>query len=349
MSFERKFNTLLGKSDNSLYELSYDNGIELYIYDKNSKLKYKKKFVSGNYNFSNAFFNVDNKDSVYGVIYTKDNTLLYTYINQQHIYKSTLLKIDNPKLKITFPYIKKIDNKIHLFYYLVDSTRNNECTLIHYYYDGHKWVKAELDKIKCFILSNFIVTFNDNTPTIFYLNDNKGYEEVFITRFDEKTSSWDSIVQGTNTGKTKVYLSVIESNKNLYHIVFSENSSDRYKCAYYSGELVDNKFIRKDYIIIQDAVACEFPHILKANNQLYIQWLEFSELFTSFSEDNGSTWSNPKFFFNDTDDSIIRYDYKSNLKRNLPLDVSYIFSYKTSHCSLGISSNLLSDEEVNNK
>ncbi len=53
--------------------------------------------------------------------------------------------------------------------------------------------------------------------------------------------------------------------------------------------------------------------------------------------------------YNDTDDSIIRYDYKSNLKRNLPLDVSYIFSYKTSHCSLGISSNLLSDEEVNNK
>ena len=31
MSFERKFNTLLGKSDNSLYELSYDNGIELYM------------------------------------------------------------------------------------------------------------------------------------------------------------------------------------------------------------------------------------------------------------------------------------------------------------------------------
>ena len=29
MSFERKFNTLLGKSDNSLYEMSYDNGIEL--------------------------------------------------------------------------------------------------------------------------------------------------------------------------------------------------------------------------------------------------------------------------------------------------------------------------------
>lgn len=349
MSFERKFNTLLGKSDNSLYELSYDNGIELYIYDKDSKLKYKKKFVTGNYNFSNTFFDVDNKDSVYGVIYTKDNTLLYTYINQEHIYKSTLLKIDNPNFKITFPYIKKIDNKIHLFYYLVDTTRSDECTLIHYYYNGDKWVKSEIDKIKYFILSNFVITFNDNNPTIFYLNDNKGYEEVFIARFNEKTSSWNSSIQGTNTGKTKVYLSAIESPKNYYHIVFSENNSDRYHCAYYSGELADNKFIRKDYIIIQDAVACEFPHILKSNNELYIQWLEFSELFTSFSEDNGSTWSSPKFFFNDTDDSIIRYDYKSNPKRNLQLDVSYIFSYKTSHCSLGIPSNLLSDECVNNK
>ncbi len=333
MSFERKFNTLLGKSDNSLYELSYDDGIELYIYDKDSKFKYKKKFVSGNYNFSNAFFNVDNKDSVYGVIYTKDkykkkfvsgnynfsnaffnvdnkdsvygviytkdNTLLYTYINQEHIYKSTLLKIDNPKLKITFPYIKKIDNKIHLFYYLVDTTTSDECTLIHYYYNGHKWVKTEMDRIKYYILTNFVITFNDNNPTILYLNDNKGYEEVFIARFNEKTSSWNSSIQVTNTGKTKVYLSAIEFPKNQYHIVFSENNSDRYHCAYYSGELVDNKFNRKDYTIIQDAVACEFPHILKVNNGLYIQWLEFSELFTSFSEDNGSTWSNPKFIIQD--------------------------------------------------
>lgn len=349
MSFERKFNTLLVKSDNSLYELSYDNGIELYIYDKDSKLKYKKKFVAGNYNFSNAFFNVDNEDSIYGVIFTKDNILLYTYINEEYIYKSALLKIDNPRLKIIFPYIKKIDNKIHLFYYLVDTTRSGKCTLIHYFYNGQKWVKTEIDNIKYFILTNFVVTFNDDTPTIFYLNDYEGYEEVFITRFNEKTSSWDSIIQGTNTGKTKVYLSVIESPKNLYHMVFSENNGDRYHCTYYSGELVNNKFLKKDYIIIQDAVACEFSHILKVNNELYIQWLEFNELFTSFSEDNGSTWSDPKSFFNDTDDSIIRYDYKSNIRNNIPLDVSYIFSYKTSHCSLGIPNNLLPNEGVKNK
>ena len=47
MSFKRKFNTLIRKSDNSICEFSNDNGIELYIYDKNKEPICKKRLVTG--------------------------------------------------------------------------------------------------------------------------------------------------------------------------------------------------------------------------------------------------------------------------------------------------------------
>ena len=45
MSFKRKFNTLIRKSDNSICEFSNDNGIELYIYDKNKEPICKKDLL----------------------------------------------------------------------------------------------------------------------------------------------------------------------------------------------------------------------------------------------------------------------------------------------------------------
>ena len=58
MSFKRKFNTLIRKSDNSICEFSNDNGIELYIYDKNKEPICKKRLVTGINGFSNSFFNI---------------------------------------------------------------------------------------------------------------------------------------------------------------------------------------------------------------------------------------------------------------------------------------------------
>ncbi|CUQ25600.1 Uncharacterised protein [Clostridium paraputrificum] len=339
MSFKRKFNTLIRKSDNSICEFSNDNGIELYIYDKNKEPICKKRLVTGINGFSNSFFNIDSNDSIYGIVSSKDNPLLYFYISSKFIYKSELLKSSNSIEKITFPYIKKIGDKIHIFYYLVDVTQVDRGKLIHYYYDGSNWNKSQIDNIEYFILSNFVVTFKEDVPTIFYLNSTKGHEEVFISNFNKDNLSWNHPVQVTNTHKTKVYLSVVEVPQNTYHIVFSEKNNDKYYCTYYSGQLKNNSFIKKDYFIIQDTIACEFPHILRIKNELYIQWIEFSELFTTFSKDNGFTWSKPNFFTNDSDNSVIRYDYKSNFIKDKNNDICNIYSYEDIFSILGISSN----------
>ena len=99
MSFKRNFNTLIVKSNNLKSELSYSsNGIKLHNYDLNNNLISKGKVFNSNNSFSKSFFDVDFLDNIYGVIYTKENSLLYVYINKNYIYKSKIMDIDNKNI-----------------------------------------------------------------------------------------------------------------------------------------------------------------------------------------------------------------------------------------------------------
>ena len=73
---------------------------------------------------------------------------------------------------------------------------------------------------------------------------------------------------------------------------------------------------------------------------LYAQWIEYSNLSTSYSNDLGNNWSKPTIF----DDSstimyspeIIRYDIQSNYLTNNNCFVKNIYGYSNSYIPLGI-------------
>ena len=336
MSFKRNFNTLIVKSNNLKSELSYSsNGIKLHNYDLNNNLISKGKVFNSSNSFSKSFFNVDFSDNIYGVIYTKENSLVYVYITKNYIYKSKIMDI-NKKYSIAFPYIKKIDEQIHIFYYLIDNKNPTKCKLINYFFDGFKWNENIISEISYFILSNFVVMWHNNIPFLFFFNRINGCEELFYVTFNNETLSFKEKIQITNSHKNKVYLSIIEPLKNHYHITFSENNNDKYYCSYVYLCKNNEKISIKENLNISKTVACEFPTIFMIDDNLYIQWLEFNELFTSYSKNNGKTWSSPKFFNNPKDEVIVGYNYKSNfLNDNIYL--YNMFSYNKSYYPLGIS------------
>ena len=98
----------------------------------------------------------------------------------------------------------------------------------------------------------------------------------------------------------------------------------------------NKKISVKEHLNIYKTVACEFPNISMINDKLYIQWLEFNELFTSCSKDYGKTWSYPNLFNNNENKSIIRYDYRCNFLNDNKIYLSNIFSYNKDYYPLGI-------------
>lgn len=94
--------------------------------------------------------------------------MIYIYSNDQYLIKTNVLSFNGRKNSVKFPYIKKFPhNIIHVFFYLVNVSKTNYCTLFHFYYDGTTWYKSTISTLNYFLLTNFSVSWDNDIPTIF--------------------------------------------------------------------------------------------------------------------------------------------------------------------------------------
>ena len=63
---------------------------------------------------------------------------------------------------------------------------------------------------------------------------------------------------------------------------------------------------------ISKNVMCLFPSIIKENSTLYIQWVEYFNLYSCKSSDLGISWSRPTMDINISNQPFIRYQYISD-------------------------------------
>ncbi|MDR3596485.1 hypothetical protein [Clostridium sp.] len=333
MSFTRRFHTLIQKPNQNIIINSLDTSIKIQNFSLNSNLISSKKIISGKYSFIDVWFDIDEYGNVYGLINAEKNSLMHLYINDKVIIKNTLFKYDYNTFTIAFPYIKTINSSTHIVYYSMENSNLSKCTLVHYYKCKNSWIENKIDITRFHILTNFVVLFENSTPTIFYLNIINGYEELFYSTFDLNNSTWSKPMQITNSRKLKVYLSVIKYNTGIYHITYSENNSNQYYCNYINASIKDDTFTILKDTIISKSIACTFPNILQYNEILYIQWIENHSLYYSFSYNLGATWSEPTIDKASSDYPFNRYIYKST---NNNINTYSIFSSEKSFNILGI-------------
>ena len=69
--------------------------------------------------------------------------------------------------------------------------------------------------------------------------------------------------------------------------------------------------INQESIISKD-VMCLFPSIIKENSTIYIQWVEYFDLYICKSCDYGMNWSKPIMDKNISNQPFIRYQYISD-------------------------------------
>ena len=177
---------------------------------------------------------------------------------------------------------------------------------------------------------------DESVPTIFYFNLVDGCEEIFASRFNLGTFTWNEPVQITNTGKSKIYLSGIRDNINFYHLSFCENDGNGYAVKYINGYLNENKFTLNIYSSLSQPSTCMYPSIIKVDNTLFISWVNFNNLFTSSSKDFGESWSIPEIDEYSTEDKFIRSLFCSNYEEDLKYNVSHVFSTLNDVGILGI-------------
>ncbi|MFR8620315.1 MAG: hypothetical protein ACLVEC_05905, partial [Romboutsia timonensis] len=200
----------------------------------------------------------------------------------------------------------------HTIYYSINKSIPLLANLIHIYEDDNIYVKNTIDFIDYNILSNFVVAYSNNRPIIFYFKLVDKFEELFVSTFDLNSRSWSKPIQITKSNKNKIYLSVLQDESSNYHIVFSENHDNKYYCKYVNISLENNFLKINQESIISKDVMCLFPSIIKENSTIYIQWVEYFDLYICKSCDLGMNWSKPIMDKNISNQPFIRYQYISD-------------------------------------
>ena len=251
---------------------------------------------------------------------TDERELSSEYINISRE-KLELDSFDYEKFAVCFPFIKYIDDNIHMFYYVYSPKFTNSAVIFHQYKNNEgQWIENQIDFVNFNILNQFYIVFNYNIPTIFYLNLVDNYEQVFYSTFDYNNLSWSNPIQLTNTASNKLYLNILKiPDSDMYHLVFCENTNDQYSVKYLNFNVKDNILVQNISCFITEPSLYTFPSLIMENSILYCMWVSFDKLFTSFSKDFGKTWSKPVC----DETSVSEYFLRTNIHSNVDDDLIY--------------------------
>ena len=311
MNYMYKNNILIKNSRDEMYMFNLGNDIVYTKLDSNFNKLYSNKLSEGCFSFVDVWLNIDNEDKIYGVLNNKKGKLLEVEIKENDTDEYLLFKYDYKNFSIKFPYLEKINNEDHIIYYLINKKNPYYTSLLHIYKCDDKYIRNKIDYLNYNIMSNFIVTFNETTPSIFYFKYINNCEELFMSTFNLDTLKWSSPYQITNSKKNKIYLSSIKDNNGTYHIVFSEKNNNKYFCKHLKGNIINDTFQVMKESFVSYNLMCIFPSLIEQNSNIYIQWVEYFNLYTSKSKDYGDTWSLPILDKSISDFPFVLYEFRS--------------------------------------
>jgi len=335
MAFVNVCEGLIRKSNKDMINLKYTKGLVADYISSDGNLINSKKLVNGDISFIDTCFDIDDQDNVYGVVNNKEGHLLYIYNKDINFNTSTILNYDSEKFNISYPYVKNINGNIHLIYYLSNKTTNTVSALFHHFNRNGEWFENKIDFVNHVVLNNFIVTWNGDTPTVFYLNSVNGAEELFACRFNHATKVWSNPIQITNSQMPKIYLSIIKDSMNFYHIAYSENVNLGYAIKYTNGYLKEDSFETTRSNYITGASTCSFPSLTQVNSNLYLSWIQYNKLCTAISNDLGNTWNDRNIDEHSIEEDFIRFSFRSNCINDKDYNTDTVFGTKDPFGILG--------------
>lgn len=328
MSFINEYCSIIRRSNKDMFYMHFGNdGLYYNYYDIRGYVVYRDKLISDpDLDFTRYSFSLDKNNNVYCIYCDKYLQVLECKENSYLFTQKEYITYNYKKFGLAFPYVEYIDDSPHIFYYVFNNNSTGTCALFHHYKHNDYWIENKIDFINYIVLDNFTVTWNGSCPTIFYFNLVNGCEEIFTSRFNLGTFTWSEPLQITNSGKNKLYLSIIRDSINFYHICFCENNGSGYAVKYISGYLNENKFNLSTYSYLTEPSTCMYPSLVKVDNSLYVSWVNFNKLFTSTSQNLGNSWSQPVVDEGSIEDKFIRSSFYSNYEEDLKYNVSNVFS-----------------------
>lgn len=326
MAFLNVDSTLVINNKNDIYNFRLTiDGIELIIHEKSSG-NTKQSIIEGE--ILEFDVSISDKDEINLICRRKDNSLwIYSLLNDKWIETEIPKEEDLNICGVKILLVKEVK---HIFYYMESLDNKNILKIYHQYIEEGKvstFVVKETYKSE--IIKPIEVIKNEDKITIGYYNLGEKSEDIFLSQFNIRNKEWERPINVTSNGSGKLYLDILELN-GYFHLTYSEYEDENFIINYKKITINSNELEEISKGVLSNQANCTYPTLIYQKNTLWNVWTEYESVVSSYSQDEGNSWSNPYVWNESKREDFSRCRFITNrkeLNKNYKMNYSFNKTY----------------------
>ncbi|NLB43319.1 MAG: hypothetical protein GX815_13920 [Clostridiales bacterium] len=248
---------------------------------------------------------IDSNDTINLLAYNSSKQLIYYECKEDQWYQRLLLPISSRFENISFLEVLSTHYHIHLFYYIENSLKRAQESLIHSYLKDGKWNSDVLLNF----LTDQVVTpqliRSDDKGNIFcvYTRRIQNQSRCYYVYYDANNNAWSKpTILFQKPGSCCEFNGQTDSSGNL-HLVWIEEVGSEY-CLNYKSINPNDKYTTSETICIQEGVEQVQNPSLHIGSKLYCFWIQDESGFACQGDIGGLRWEIPQVI---TKGPILKY------------------------------------------
>lgn len=252
---------------------------------------------------------IDMNDNIYVLAYNTSKQLICYEWKENQWYQRLLHSVSSRFENISYVEVLSTQANIHIFYYIENSLKRAQESLIHAYLKDGKWSS---DVLMSFLTDQIVtpqIIRSDESGNLFciYTRTIRDQTRCYYIFFDNKLNIWSKPgVLFQKPGECSEFNGQMDSI-GYFHLVWIEKSACNYRINYKKiNPIIKNNAAVS--VCIQDGTAQIETPCLRIGDQLHCFWIQDGNGMVSKGDASGQHWGVPKVI---TENPIAKY-YKIN-------------------------------------
>ncbi|MGO1468968.1 MAG: hypothetical protein ACTHW2_03005 [Tissierella sp.] len=219
-------------------------------------------------------------------------------------------EINLPKEKLSKVYEIKLNISSgikNIFYLIPKFSEKGVFEIYHYISIDGKWKKSKVEDLMISKFLNPIKVLNDkDSILLFFYYKN----QICLKVFDIDSLKWKETIKLTDNSE-KLYIDVIKDERYI-HLAYSKYVDQNLSIKYKKYTYKDGSLIEVKDKTVSNKGNTTHPTLILENDKIWVAWKDSLGLKSSFSKDEGETFSNIYLWKMSKASKYIRYDYREN-------------------------------------
>ena len=260
----------------------------------------------------NAFLeydvSIDTEDNIYLIYQDTSFDLILIFLKDEEV--ETIKLTGEPIFEVYYLNLINIDKEFHIFYSILLKGWERRYRIYHHYFDGRVWITNIVDEINVKEILNTLKIINDDKELIIAYYEKMEHEQIYMKSFSLDQKKWGEKIKLTEDESSKLYVDVLLKEDKL-NLVYSQYYEGNLIIKYERFSYIDGKVQKEREETLSNPENAQEPILIYYDEKLWVVWLEYENVMSRYSDDDGTTWSSIYLWNQSKEEDIVKYKFYS--------------------------------------